>query len=102
MGKGKSTKFKAGDLVKLTRPKKKKDPKRIGSEELPGYFPANFEGSSGRIYYDRIYEVSGKSEIIICDNNASPIPLISKEFINHPVFNEHFTAVKNQSNEEES
>lgn len=84
----------AGDKVRMLRPRRKTNPKRIGSPGRPEFFAANLNGRNGMIRYGQVYQVSGKDKVQIVDNQAKPLPLIDKEFINHRRFNSLFTAVE--------
>lgn len=86
--------YMAGDKVKMLRPEKKKKPSRFGSAKAPDFYPVNVNGAEGQVYYGRIYEVSGKEKADPVDNDHKPLPLIDKQFVNHPVFNRLFTPVK--------
>lgn len=100
--KKKQTKFLAGDKVKLERKSSKKEaPLRIGSPEQPAVFPVTFEGVAGQIVYNKVYEVSGKNELVVVDNQAKPLPLIAKDLINNPVYHTLFTKVSSSTNENE-
>ena len=100
--KKKQTEFLAGDKVKLERKSsKKEEPLRIGSPEKPATFPVAFEGASAQIVFNKVYEVSGKTDFSVVDNQAKPLPLIAKDFINNPVYHSLFTKVKSSTNDNE-
>lgn len=87
--------YKAGDKVQLIETSAgKKKPVRIGDTVTPGYFTAVLNGRPGAIKYGRVYQVSAIDDIDIVDNEQKPVPFISKEFVNHPVFKTLFRGVK--------
>ena len=90
----KKTVFKAGDKIRLSRPAPKKAPVTIGAGKATDYFPVSMNGVEGRVYYDRIYQVSGNDKVALVDNESKPIALVDKEFVNSPIFNTLFQRIK--------
>ncbi len=97
------TDFKAGDEVKLPRKTSKKNPdSQIDSTVPVNFFPVNFEGVPGQIFYNKVYQVSGKTDLVLVDNSAKPLPLIAKDFINNPVYNAFFKKLNSTTENEDA
>lgn len=95
MAKKKAHTYSIGDKVKLAEPPQgKTKPVRIGDTVDSGYFAAVHQGNEGVIKYGQVYQVTGKKDVTVVDNNHRPLPLINKNFVNNPVFKGLFIAVK--------
>lgn len=86
-------KFKQGHKVKLMPARLKRKPLSPGQHKPDGSIPVMHNGTAARLQVNRVYQVSENTSAGIVNEDFSPLPLISADFLNKTKLNARFKLI---------